>query len=109
MNPERKTRRREERKYKRIFVRYGAQKPEFQAVAIQLSTCGLFLSTNEMVYEKGSPIIIEIKTPTQTFLLSGVVRHAFKVHPHLARFTRPGMGVEFAAVSPEVRDFLASL
>ena len=43
VSPERKNKRREERKFKRIFVRYGHKQPEHKAVAQQISASGLFL------------------------------------------------------------------
>jgi hypothetical protein len=101
--------RREERKYKRIFVRYGATRPEHKAVAQHLSTRGLFLATNEVVFAIGSPIVIEIASPTETWIARGVVRHSYKVHPNLSRFTKPGMGVELVEVPPALCDYLSSL
>jgi len=101
--------RREERKYKRLFVRYGHREPEHPAVAQQISTGGLFLSTNEKVYARGIPIVVEIKGPTETWLVAGIVRHAFKVHPNMARFTKPGMGVELTEIPSACRAYLASL
>lgn len=109
MSTTRKARRQEERKYKRIFVRYGVEEPRHRAVAMQLSTRGLFLSTNEIVYRKGSPIIVEFTVGDRVHLVSGVVRYDIKVHPNIARFTRPGMGVELIAVPQPVKDYLASL
>lgn len=109
MSAGRKDNRRDERKYKRIFVRYGAEKPEHNATAMQLSASGLFLATNAAVYAKGSPIVVEFKTPSQTCLVQGVVRHSYKVHPDLARFSRPGMGVELVDPPPVVKDYLLLL
>jgi hypothetical protein len=105
----RRSKRREERKFKRIQVRYGHRAPEHRAVAQQITTRGLFLSTNECVYAKDSPILVEITSPGETWVVAGVVRHAFKVHPNLARFTRPGMGVELTDLPESCRAYLASL
>jgi hypothetical protein len=104
-----RNKRREERKFKRIVVRYGSRAAEHTAVAQQITTRGFFLSTNAFVYAKGSPIVVEIKAAEQTWVVAGVVRHAFKVHPNMARFTRPGMGVELTDLPPECRQYLASL
>ena len=101
--------RRAERKFKRLFVRYGHRAPEHHAVAQQISTLGLFLLTNEIVYAKGTPVVVEIAGPAATWVVAGTVRHAMKVHPNLARFTKPGMGIELARVPPACRDYLASL
>ncbi len=101
--------RREPRKFKRIFVRYGNPIPSHRAVAQQISTVGLFLLTNETVYAKGSQIAVEIAGPAETWVLSGIVRHAFKVHPSMTHFSKPGMCVELTHVPPACRDYLASL
>ena len=53
--------------------------------------------------------MVEIKGPAETWLVAGVVRHAIKVHPSLARFTKPGMGVELTHIPDACRDYLASL
>ena len=101
--------RRAARKYRRLFVRYGSAAPTHRAIAQQISPVGLFLSTNETVYAEGSPILIEIAGPAATWVVAGIVRHAFKVHPNLAGFTKPGMGVELLETPDALRDYLASL
>ena len=108
MSSDRK-RRREERKYKRIRVRYGHRETAHKAIAQQISAGGLFLSTNDVVYANDSPIVVEITGPSETWLASGIVRHAIKVHPSLVRFAKPGMGVELTHVPPACRDYLSSL
>jgi hypothetical protein len=102
-------RRGQERKFKRIFVRYGLRLPEHSGVAQQISAGGFFLSTNEIVYAKDSPIVVEVKGPAETWIVAGMVRHAVKVHPTMARFSKPGMGVEITEIPAACRDFLASL
>jgi len=109
VSPESKNIRREERKYKRIFVRYGHPEIEHKAIAQQISASGFFLSTNEIVYANNSPVVVEIKGPSETWLVAGIVRHAIKVHPSMARFTKPGMGVQLTHVPPACRDYLSSL
>jgi len=109
VSPERENQRRETRKFRRIFVRYGPETPEHKAVAQQISRGGFFLSTNEIVYANNSPIVVEITGPSETWLVVGIVRHAIKVHPSMARFTKPGMGVQLTHLPPACRDYLASL
>jgi len=109
MSPEGRNKRREERKYKRIFVRFGHKQPEHRAVAQQISASGLFLATNEVVYANNSPVVVEIKGPAETWLVAGIVRYAIKVHPSLARFNKPGMGVELTTIPDPCRDYLNSL
>ena len=109
MSGGRRFKRCEERKFRRIFVRYGRRAPEHSAAAQQISTRGLFLATNESVYAKDTLILVEITGPAETWIVPGIVRHAFKVHPTMARFTRPGMGIELTDVPPACREYLASL
>jgi len=109
MSSERRNKRREARKFKRIFVRYGHRQPEHRAVAQQITASGLFLATNEIVYAKNNPVVVEITGPAETWLVAGVVRYAIKVHPSIAGFTKPGMGVELTMIPEACRDYLASL
>ena len=53
--------------------------------------------------------MVEIKGPSETWLVAGIVRHAIKVHPSMATFTKPGMGVELTHIPDACRDYLASL
>lgn len=106
---EAKYKREEERKFRRISIRFGLQTPEFRAMAIQISTRGLFISTNSPIFVKGSRLKIEIQSANGRLQAEAVVRHAKKIPPHLVQVDRPGMGVEFIDPSPELRDFLSSL
>jgi hypothetical protein len=99
----------EERKYKRIPVRFGPETPQFSTQAIQISARGLFLATNSPIYAPGNKLVIEISTPKGLYNISAVVRHSKKVPPHLLHHERPGMGVEFISVSEEVREYLSTL
>jgi hypothetical protein len=104
-----KYKREEERKFRRIFIRFGLQEPEFRAMAIQISTRGLFISTNNPIFVKGSRLKIEIQAPDGPLQTEAVVRHSKKVLPRMVQLDRPGMGVEFIDPPPELRDLLASL
>jgi hypothetical protein len=106
---ERKHKRREERKFRRIVVRYGHKQLEHKATAQQISTGGLFLATNGNVYVNGSPIVVEITGPSEIWLVAGIVRHAYKVHPSMMHAVRPGMGVELTNVPDACRAYLAGL
>jgi len=109
MSVERKIKRREERKFVRISVRYGQKVTEYKAIAQQISSSGFFLLTNTMVYLKNTPVVVEITGPAETWIVTGIVRHAIKVHPSMIRYTNPGMGVELMTVPPACRDYLISL
>ena len=97
------------RKFRRILVRYGNPEPRHKAFAMQISERGFFLSTNEFVYARDSPISVEITGPAETWVVTGIVRHAVKVHPAMARFAKPGMGIEMTQAPPACREYLASL
>lgn len=99
----------EERKFKRISVRFGLKTPQFSALAIQISTRGLFLSTNSPIYAPGNKLVIEISTPKGPYIILGVVRHSKKVPPQLLYHERPGMGVEFISVHEEAQKYLSAL
>jgi hypothetical protein len=99
----------EERKFKRIPLRFGLEKPEHRGMGIQVSTRGLFISTNRPIFVPGSKLRIEIDTPNGSCSVAAIVRHAKKVHPQMVQYDRPGMGVEFIDPPPELREYLASL
>jgi len=105
----RKFKRTQERKFKRIPVRFGLETPQFPTLAIQISSRGLFLSTNSPIYAPGTKLVIEIPTSKGSYTISAIVRHAKKVPPQLLYHERPGMGVEFITIPEEVREYLASL
>ena len=109
MSAERQNNRREARKFKRIFVRYGHKQPGHKAVAQQISASGFFLSTNEVVYAKDSPVVVEVTGPAETWIVAGIVRYAIKVHPSIARFSKPGMGIELTMIPDTCRSYLATL
>ena len=104
-----KYKRTEERKFRRVAIRFGLETPEFRGMGIQLSTRGLFISTNNPIFVKGSRLKIEIQSPTGNFQTEAVVRHAKKVSPRMVQMERPGMGVEFIDPPQDLRDFLAAL
>jgi len=108
MTPQ-KIKRVEERKYKRIPVRFGLETPQFSIQAVQISTRGLFLAMNSPIYAPGSKVVIEVSTPKGTFNISAIVRHSKKVPHFLLHHERPGMGVEFISTPEEVREYLAAL
>jgi hypothetical protein len=108
MKPER-YKRAEARKFRRIAVRFGAEKAEHRAMGIQISRRGMFLPTNHPIYAAGSKLIIEIQGPKGIFAVAAAVRHSKKVPQEIVQHERPGMGVEFIAPPPELRDYLASL
>lgn len=104
-----KFKRTEERKFRRVSIRFGLETPEFRGMGIQISTRGLFISTNNPIFIKGSRLKIEIQSPAGNFQTEAVVRHAKKVSPQMVGMERPGMGVEFIDPPKDLQDFLAAL
>jgi hypothetical protein len=104
-----KYKRKEDRKFRRISIRFGLPAPEFRGIAIQISTRGFFIATNSPIFVKDTRLKIEIPSPGGDLPAEAVVRHAKKGPAQRVPSDRPGMGAEFADPSPELRDFLASL
>jgi hypothetical protein len=104
-----RTKRSEPRKSKRIYVRFGKDSPQYRVPAIQISTGGIFLSTNHPVYPPGCELVIEIDTPQGPLVARAVVRHAKRVIPVFPITERPGMGVAFVAPPLALCEYLASL
>ena len=104
-----KQRRRKDRLFKRVPVRFGLEKPEHSASGVQITSQGLFIATNNPVYTSGVKLVLELKVKGTLLTLRGVVRHANKVPPQVAQLMRPGMGVEFFDISEETAELLDSI
>ena len=104
-----KYKREEERKFRRISLLFGLKTPEFRGMGIQISSRGLFISTNNPIFIKGCRLKIEIQSPEGCFQVDAIVRHAKKVPPSMVQVDRPGMGVEFIDPPQKLQDFLVSL
>ena len=104
-----KNKRIEERKFKRILLRFGLEAPEYRATGIQISTQGLFISTSRPIYPAGSKLVIEIFTPNSSYIVPAIVRHAKKMPRLLMSNERSGMGIKFISAPKELLDYIASL
>ena len=104
-----KGKRKDERKFKRLRVRYGPEKAVHLAYAIQVSESGAFLLANRPVFARGSRIVVEFDTEQGKIITGAIVRHAKNLPPQLARFSSSGMGVEFLSPPPELQEFLSTL
>ena len=109
MPARKKVRRNEERKFKRIEVRYGADKPTHRGFAVQLSSKGAFIAARAPIYEIGSNIIVEFALPEGICTATAVVRHCKSLPPHMAAFGKPGMGIELLSAPDELLEHLANL
>ncbi len=105
MSP-RKQRRKEERRFKRLKVRYGPEKPVHLAYAIRISPNGAFLVANRPIFSSGSRIVVEFDAPTGKLSTDAVVRHARNLPPQMVHLSTSGMGVEFISPPPELLEYL---
>lgn len=99
----------EERKFKRVLLHFGLEAPEYRATGIQISSQGLFISTNYPIYAPGTKIMIEISIPKGSYTVQAIVRHAKKVPRLLTSKERSGMGAEFISPPPELMEYLTAL
>jgi hypothetical protein len=99
----------EERKFRRVFLRFGLETPEYRATGIQISTQGLFISTIHPVYPPDTNLMIEISTPNGPYTVPAIVCHAKKIPRLVVSNERCGMGVKFISPPKELLEFLASL
>ena len=90
----------QERKHRRLKLRFGEEKPERIAFIGNASSEGLYIITGQPE-RVGSLLQLEISLPDgQTVLAEGQVRWAKKVPPNLIRLSRAaGMGVKFTRIS----------
>lgn len=100
------------RRYRRGFklyrIKYGPRSPEHRAYARRLSPGGMFISTNHAVYAAGTQLSIAIEINGKTYDTSGMVRNARTGDARLMSVFKPGMGVEFTDISPELKSVLAA-
>jgi hypothetical protein len=104
-----KGRRRDERKFKRLRVKYGPEKPVHLAYGIQVSESGAFLAANRPVFAKGSRIVVEFDTPGGKLVTAAIVRHAKSLPPQLMHISTSGMGVEFISPPKELVEYINGL
>jgi hypothetical protein len=67
----------------------------------------MFIATNSPV-PSGSRIRVEVMDRDRGFTVEGLVAHARKMQPELARLTQSGMGVRFLSVEELVRELIPS-
>jgi hypothetical protein len=104
-----KGKRKDDRKFKRLRVRYGPEKPVHLAYAIQVSPSGAFLAANRPIFSNGSRIVVEFDAPTGKHSTGAIVRHAKNMPLQLSHLSTSGMGVEFISPPPELLEYLHTL
>ena len=96
------------RGYKIYRVQYGPTGTEHRAYARRLSERGLFIDSNRAVYTAGSTLIMHIEMDGAVYSARGLVRNARTSDARLISIMKPGMGVEFTDISPELRTVITS-
>ena len=86
------------------FWRQGDPAPYIGYTA-NISLTGMFIVTNSPL-SSGSRIRVEVVDRERGFMVEGVVAHARKMAPALARLNQSGMGVRFLAVDELVRELI---
>jgi hypothetical protein len=67
----------------------------------------MFIATNNPV-PSGSRIRVEVMDRDRGFMVEGIVAHARKMQPEMARLNQSGMGVRFLSVEELVRELIPS-
>jgi hypothetical protein len=101
------TRRNAVRRPRRLSVRFWKRGDEAHYIGhtTNISTTGMFLATNSPA-PSGARIRIEVMERDRGFVVEGVVAHARKVRPELAKVSESGMGIRFLPVEDLVRELL---
>ncbi|MBI3802352.1 MAG: PilZ domain-containing protein [Nitrospirae bacterium] len=91
--------RQKQRTLKRLFVRFGNEKPEHIGFTHDLSATGIFLKTNT-VFPPNTRLQIELTLPDETVLCCrGIVMWAKRIPPALNRMVQKhGMGVRLLEI-----------
>lgn len=81
------------RRKTRLPVRFGAQRAETMGLITDVSTRGVFISTNA-VLPPGTPVHVEVRVAGgEVLALQGRVMRAWRVSSAFAMMTAGGMGV----------------
>ena len=101
------TRRTAVRRPRRVTVRFWKQgdSTAFSGHTTNISTTGMFLASNSPA-PSGARVRIEVMERERGFVVEGVVVHARKVRPELARISESGMGIRFLTVEDLVGELL---
>jgi Tfp pilus assembly protein PilZ len=95
---------------KRLFVKFGMEKPDQVGFTEDISPSGLFIKCST-VLQPGSHVRIEIELSDHHFvLLAGEVVWAKKVPQHLLRMAKKsGMGIRLVQTGDDYKQFCAEL
>jgi PilZ domain len=101
------TRRRAIRRPRRVQVHFWRQgdPTAYVGYTTNISLTGMFIATNSPV-SSGSRVRIEVVNRDRGFVVEGMVAHARKSPPELARLNQSGMGIRFLSVEELVRELM---
>jgi hypothetical protein len=101
------TRRNAVRRPRRLSVRFWkrGETASFVGHTTNISTTGMFLATNSPA-PSGARVRIEVVERDRGFVVEGVVAHARKVRPELAKISESGMGIRFLTIGELVSELL---
>ena len=102
--------RRQNRSGKRLFVKFGKDKPDKLGFTEDISSGGMFIKTNT-VLQPGSQLQIELTLPDhRVLLMTGQVMWARQVPPSMLRFAKKsGMGIRVTQVNQDYQQYIAGL
>jgi hypothetical protein len=101
------SRRRAVRRPRRVqvhFWRQGDPAPHI-GYTTNISLTGMFVATNTPL-SSGARVRVEVIDRDRGFMVEGVVAHARKSPPELARLNQSGMGIRFLSVEELVRELM---
>jgi hypothetical protein len=103
------SRRRAVRRPRRVQVQFWRQADPaaYVGYTTNISLTGMFIATNNPI-PSGSRIRVEVIDRDRGFMVEGLVAHARKMQPELARLNQSGMGVRFLSVEELVRELMPS-
>lgn len=103
------SRRRAVRRPRRVQVHFWRQgdPAAYAGYTTNISLTGMFIATNNPI-PSGSRIRVEVIDRDRGFMVEGLVAHARKMQPELARLNQSGMGVRFLSVEELVRELMPS-
>jgi Tfp pilus assembly protein PilZ len=103
------SRRRAVRRPRRVQVHFWRRgdPAAYTGYTTNISLTGMFIATNSPV-PSGTRIRVEVIDRDRGFTVEGVVAHARKMQPELARLNQSGMGVRFLSVEELVRELIPS-
>jgi Tfp pilus assembly protein PilZ len=95
---------------KRLFVKFGEQRPEHIGFTGDVSNTGLFIKSNT-IFRPGTLLHVELSLPDETVIrLNARVMWAKKVPPNLMRFVKKsGMGVQLTGRNSSYEAFFKGI